>query len=41
VYRIRLVFPHSDSNIVLQFNGNHEGQIERWGIDNVRLVRVR
>lgn len=37
VYRVRLVFPHTSGIITLQFNGNHSGQIERWGLDNVRL----
>jgi hypothetical protein len=37
VYRIRLQFPHTASSIRLLFNANHNGSIEKWGLDNVRL----
>jgi hypothetical protein len=41
VYRVRIPFNHTSSDIVLHFNANHTGQVERWGIDNVRLSLAR
>lgn len=37
VYKLRLTFPHTATSVKLNFNGNHNGSIERWGIDNVRV----
>ena len=40
VYKLRLTFPHTATSVKLNFNGNHNGSIERWGIDNIRLKFV-
>jgi hypothetical protein len=39
--RLRLTFDHTGSSILLRFSSQQtSGQNERWGIDNVRLIRV-
>lgn len=37
VYRITLSFPHTAPSVRLIFNADHNGSIERWGLDNVRV----